>query len=436
MKIYDYEAAFQAWDKTSPAMRRAIASWFQLYYGAEATEESDPSQRVAYTIVNKLVKTVFGEYKTSVESAFVQNVLTRLNGHAKTAMQLALVGGECYIKPCPDKDGFSFTLMGRDQVLIFGRNADGCPTDIGTVERSTRGKFYYTLLERRRVDEQGCLIIENQLYRSLNGQNLGSRVPLTEHPDYENLAAYHRYQVPIWSVGVVQMRTPILNCVDGSQEGVSVYAPAVGLIRNIDRNEAQMNGEFSRGESRVFASADLLRPENGLQDHLFVGLDDDPERVGMTVFSPALRESSYLARKQEYLRNVESVVGLKRGMISDANADDRTATEITASAGDYNLTVMEFQQMWERAMRQTVELCCKIASLYNIAQIKTVPQVTVDWGNGVLYDEEQTWEAYRTMVKDGLLKPEIALGWRFNMPTDTPCQIAAVREKLMPEEAP
>lgn len=434
MNIYDYEAAFGAGDKTSRAMRRAIGEWFDLYYNSQPSPRSDPSQRVAYTVVNKLVKTVFGEYKATADEPFSAGVLQSLEQVARKAVQLALIGGECYLKPCPESDGFSFTLIGRQNVLIFARSSDGMPTDMGTVERSTYANHYYTLLERRWVDGQGYLHMENKLYRSLTGQSLGLPVPLQSHPDYADLPESYCFERPIGSVGLVQVKTPMLNCVDGSCDGVSVYAAAAGLIRNIDRNEAQLSGEFDRGESRIIASADLLRGQEGLQDHLFVGLDDDPEQVGITVFSPALREQSYLARKQDYLRNVESIIGLKRGMLSDANAEDRTATEIAASAGDYSLTVIDFQNMWEQALRETVELCRILAQLYGIAQVKQLPPIRVDWGNGVLYDEDKAWESYRTMVSDGLLRPEVALGWRFDMPAETEEQMAAIRQKLMPEK--
>jgi hypothetical protein len=208
-----------------------------------------------------------------------------------------------------------------------------------------------------------------------------------------------------------------------------VYSAVADLIRNIDENEAQMNGEFSRGESRVIVSADMLR-EGQLQDHLFVGLDEDPEAVGMTVYSPQLRYEAYLARKQEYLRNIETLVGLKRGALCDANEDLRTATEITSSAADYNLTVMELQQMWEAAARKTLALCGVLGKLYGMETGDTT--VSFDWGNGVLHDEDKTWEDYRKMVSDGLLRPEIALGWRFNMPAETQAQQEAIRQRFMP----
>ena len=223
----------------------------------------------------------------------------------------------------------------------------------------------------------------------------------------------------------------MLNCVDGSQEAVSVYAAAAELIGNIDENEAQLSGEFERGQSRIVVSGDMLGAR-GLEDHVFVGLDDDPEHVGITVFAPTLREQSFLARKQEYLRNVESIVGLKRGMLSDANMDERTATEIAASAGDFNLTVIDLQSMWQDAVTMLLELCGKLGQLYGLEGAEVPGSLSVDWGNGVLYDEDKTWEQYRAMVSDGLLKPELALAWRFGKPCDSGADLAKIREELMP----
>jgi len=428
MSIYNYEQAFGAADKTSSAMRKAIERWFQMYYESAATEHTDPCQRIPYTVVNKLVKSVFGEYRAEADTPLGQRVLKSLDEKKRIAMQLALVGGSCYIKPCPNGTGFTFTLVPRNRALIFSADGAGRPTDMGLVEKSVWGNAYYTLLERRSVDAEGYLTIQNKLYRSGDSRNLGAEVPLKNVPAYSNLAESYRFEKPVGSVGLVTMKLPMLNCVDGSNDGVAVYAPAEGLIRNIDRNEAQMNGEFERGESRVFASRDLLDAELGLQDHLFVGLDDDPERVGLTVFSPQLREESYLARKQEYLRNMETLLGLRRGMISDTNMDDRTATEITASAMEYSLTVLDFQHIWQSAVEEVMALCGQLAELYGLP-CRDLGKVRFDWGNGVLYDQEKTWADYMEMVSRGILKPEVALAWRFGM-TDTDEKV--IREKLMP----
>ncbi len=428
MSVYNYEQAFGAWDRTSTPMRKAIDRWFSMYYDSAEDKTSDACQRIPYTVVNKLVKSVFGEYQAKAGTSFGQSILQILDEKKRLALQLALVGGTCYIKPCPVGAGFSFTLVPRNQILIFGRDGNGKPTDVGLVEKRVEDNYFYTLLERRKMDANGYLTISYQLYRSRDGQNLGAEIPLKNVPAYAHLAESYCFRKPVGSVGLTEVKLPILNCVDGSHDGVSVYAAAEGLIRNINRNEAQLNGEFSRGESRIIASKDLLDGQLGLQDHLFVGLDEDPERVGLTIFSPNLREEAYIARKQEYLRDVESLIGLRRGMLSDANVQERTATEITASAAEFSLTVLEFQVMWQQALKDLIALCEILAELYGFAACDA-GEVTVDWGNGTLYDQEKIWADYMEMVDKGILKPEVALAWRFGLAGE---QEQAIREKLMP----
>lgn len=430
MSIYDYESAFGASDKTTKAMKTAVADWFDLYYRSEDTQTEDPCQRVAYTVVSKLMKAIFSEYAVKAEDPVCQSWIDRLNETRQTAAQLAMVGGECYLKPCVASDGFRFTLIPRDRLLVFARNAEGMPCDVGSIQCSALGRYYYTLLERRSVDGNGYLTIENRLYRSGDRSALGVQVALMEHPDYGQLPERFTFGVPLSGVGLVRMKTPMLNCVDGSEDGVSVYAAVAGLIRNIDENEAQLNGEFARGESRVILSRDMLS-DGQLKDHLFVGLDEDPETAGMTIFNPQLRVDAYLARKQEYLRNVESVVGLRRGMLSDADLQDRTATEITSSAGDFNLTVIGLQRMWQDALEQAVALCGKLAALYHLPA-PVDDTFSVDWGNSTLYDEDKTWENYRQMVADGMLAPEVALGWRFGLPAATEAERQSIRSRYMP----
>lgn len=429
MNIYDCQAAFGAWDKTSRAMSGAVKEWFRLYYRDKPAYGEDPCQRIAYTVVSKLVRTVFSEYSVSTDDGFVRQVLSALGDKKEQAVQLALVGGESYLKPWLDGSGFRFTVIPRNHILIFARDPEGQPTDVGTMERSTMGNCYYTLLERRTVDGSGYLTVQNKLFKHHSPDGLGQQVPLAGHPLYADLPESYTYESPVGSVGLVQVKTPMLNCVDGSADGVSVYAAAAGLIHSIDKNEYQLSGEFDRGQSRVFASADLLR-DGQLESHLFVGLDEDPERVGLTVFSPQLREQSFLARKQEYLRNVESLIGLKRGMLCDANVDQRTATEISASEAEHNLTVMDFQAMWEKALRQACGLCATLGRLYGLPGAREAA-VFVDWGNGVLYDEDKLWQDYKDMVARGLLMPEVALGWRFGMKADTAEQRKTIREKYM-----
>jgi len=423
-------------------MRAAIATWFDLYYSDEKTKDVDTSQRIPYTIVRKLTKTVFSEYKATSDDEFVKNILQEISEVSTQAMQMALIGGEALLKPIPtaDKKGFIFAVVPRNNVLVFARDARGELTDIGTLEVTVSGNKYYTLLERRTVDGNGYLTIRYKLFAAYSKDTLGQQVPLSTLPQYEQLQPEFTFTKPVGSIGMVCMKTFYTNCVDGSADGVSVYAAAVGLIRNINRNEAQLNGEFDRGESRVIVSADMLsRDADGnkrLKDNIFVGLDEDPETAGVTIFSPTLREASYLARKQEYLRAVESVIGLKRGLLSEVEAAERTATEITSSAGEYNLTILDLQGIYEKAVLDTVQLCGVLGQMYQIAGAHDVAEdaVVIDFGNGVLYDEAKTYAELKEQVSMGLLQPERLVGWYHNLPCDTPQERAKIRMDYMPND--
>ena len=282
-------------------------------------------------------------------------------------------------------------------------------------------------------------VIKNTLYRSYSENELGQQVALNTLAQYADIPDVYTFPQPIGSVGLILVRVPIENCVDGSKDAVSIYAAAVGLIHNINRNEAQLNGEFERGKSKIVASADMFKKDKhgktSIQDDVFVGLDEDQETLGITIFSPALREASFLARKQDYLRSVEDIISLKRGLLSEVEAVERTAKEITSSEGDYSLTITDFQQMWEKAVFETIRLCGIFGKMYRIpgAHEVTEDQVMISWGNGVLFDEEKTRQRMLSEVQAGLLQPERYLGFTYKLPCDTAAQRARIRKDYMPE---
>lgn len=427
--------AFGAVDITTPQMKKAIKDWYSLYYDDTKDKDSDPCQQIAYTIVRKLTKATFAEYTATSKDDFTGKILDELYGVRNKALQQSLIGGSVLLKPVPVDDGFIFLPVPRNNIKVFGRDAFGNIVDMGTTEESTYGNNYYTLLERRRVDTDG-LTITNRLYASPNKNQLGKPVSLTSIPRYENLA--EELHLPIDSIGLVALNTPVENCVDGSADSVSIYAKAAGLIHNINHNEALINSEFDNGKSRIIASADMFeQKENGckkLDQDLFVGIDEDPADIGITVFSPQLREQSFLNRKNEYLRNVESVIGLKRGLLADVQDVERTATEIASSDGDYNLTIIDFQKAWERTAKALVILCGKLGKLYQVSGAKEYTDVDIsfDWGNGVLFDPDQTFAEDLDLVARGMLKPEYVIAKRYGMPCDTPADLQKVHEKYFP----
>ena len=397
MKSY-LEQAFGRGDVTSARMQAAIREWLNLYYGTQSPGE-DAADRLAVLVVSKLCRTVFAEYESRTAEALAPS-LQALDAVRVQAMQYALVGGECLLKPVLHGRGFDFVPIRRDCYAPLGRDAHGALTGVGTMEVLRHDGRGYLLLERRTAGADG-LTIETRLFE-LAGEALGRELPLATLPATAQLQP--SLLLPgVRGVGLAALRTPLLNCVDGGPDAVAVYAPAAGLMHSAARLEYQMRQEFENGASRVFASEDLLR-EDGygrrtLQDDLFIGLPDDPANVGVTVYSPQLRVEQFLARKQDILRSCESLIGFKRGILS----------EVEAALGKvYGMPGLSFD---------------------------AGKDLTMDWGDGVLFDRTRTWNEYMSMVTSGLLRPELALAWYFDLPHADAAQLAKIRKELMPQAA-
>ena len=355
-----YQDAFGAEDVATPAMRRAILKWFGLYYG-----RGDGLLQLPYTIVRKLSRAVMAEYAPEAALEALP---------AREAMELAMIGGECFIKPVAG-DALRWRCISRGNILVFGRDLWGKPTDVGLIQKTREGKMCYTLLERRQLRVNGDLHITNRLFRASNPGQAGREVPLRSWIRTAQLP--EKTVVPgMEGIGLAHVKMPMTNCVDGSRDGVSVFAPAVELMEAIAENEAQLIGEFRKGQSRLVVSRDML-DRGQLRDELFVALDESPDTVGITVFAPELREQSYLARQQSYLRLVENVIGLKRGLLSQVEAADRTATEITSSEGEYMTTIWELRKAWEAAAEEAM----KIQAVLTGSQYR---KPEIQWGDGIL----------------------------------------------------
>ena len=140
--------------------------------------------------------------------------------------------------------------------------------------------------------------------------------------------------------------------------------------------------------------------------------------------------------KQSYLKACENIIGLKRGILSDVEAVERTAKEISSSEGDYSLSIMDLQRMWYDALLETLritDLWGQALGLCDAQAVDLEQLLSVSWGNGVLYDADKDWADTLSMVEAGLLKPELALAKKYDLPSETPEDLAAIREKYMPE---
>ena len=203
MKSY-LEQAFGRGDVTSARMQAAIREWLNLYYGTQSPGE-DAADRLAVLVVSKLCRTVFAEYESRTAEALAPS-LQALDAVRVQAMQYALVGGECLLKPVLHGRGFDFVPIRRDCYAPLGRDAHGALTGVGTMEVLRHDGRGYLLLERRTAGADG-LTIETRLFE-LAGEALGREVPLAALPATVQLQPNFAAAGGCGAVGLAALRTP------------------------------------------------------------------------------------------------------------------------------------------------------------------------------------------------------------------------------------
>ena len=122
---------------------------------------------------------------------------------------------------------------------------------------------------------------------------------------------------------------------------------------------------------------------------------------------------------------------------SSAGAKQKRAVRVPArssSSAWRTVSIQAGELSLSRALAgQALALCRKLAGLYGLPT--GAGELVIDWGNGVLFDREKAFAETLTLVENGMLRPEIALAWRYGLPWETEQDLAAVRQKYMPVSA-
>ena len=147
------------------------------------------------------------------------------------------------------------------------------------------------------------------------------------------------------------------------------------IVREYDLKQA-----FVGADSTMFDGKDAL-PLNGLFKKIDSGDDSFFE-----VFDPQFRD--YTTRLQELYRRLESEIGTSKGILSDVQTANATATEIKRSMYDTFTIVDDMRSNIEKAMDDFFYACNVLANAYNLSP-QGEYELAFDWSYSLLEDTQQ-----------------------------------------------
>lgn len=390
----------------TPDMIQCIDLWQRMQVGDAPWNAKAASIGVPTGICRELADVSVNEMSIKSDTEKLQEVLDEVKDELNENLQDGLALGSLILKPYLKTDGtVGVEYVTADRFVPIRFADTGRLIDVAFIQqiRKTDTERYYRI-ERHTLTNEG-LMITNKAYIG-NTSSIGRQIPLGSVDLWASMPEELVYPISIMDFGY--FRTPVKNRIDYGYCGVSIYAGAEDLIERIDKQCARLEWEFESGERAVHVDERALKHRKGhvympeLNNRLYRGLDlDAGNQELLKEYSPDFRQSDIIQGLEAYLRQVEFLVGLGYGDLSNVNQVDKTAEEIRASKQRKYNRVHAIQTNLKACIEDLAEAIAFYQGIYN-----TVHSVTVSYDDSILTDEKAAREQDRLDVTMGVMRLE------------------------------
>lgn len=275
-----------------------------------------------------------------------------------------------------------------------------------------------TILAEKKVIQQG---INNPkiYYRWTNYRVQNGNVLITqEYTDEQG----HNVGVPEFWKNILQkqeisnvdrvlfgyLKSPINNRKTNDKYGVPITYGCESTIKEIKDTMKQLCREYKLKEAFVGADITMFNgkdalPVNGLFKKIDSGKDDFFE-----VFDPAFRP--FTDRLEELYRRLEHEIGTSCGILSQAQTQNATATEIKRSMYDTFTIVDDMRSNVEKAMQDFLYSANVLANAYNLSP-QGEYEVDFDWDYSLLEDSQEAFSQLVTAEGKGIISSAELRQW-------------------------
>lgn len=198
------------------------------------------------------------------------------------------------------------------------------------------------------------------------------------------------------------LKSPVNNRSVSDIYGVPITYGCESTIAEIKDTLEQIAREYELKQAFVGADATMFNGKDALPTNgLFKKIDSGDDSF-FEEFSPAIRDSSYYARLQELYQRLEKEVGTSKGILSEVQTQNATATEIKRSMYDTFTLVDDMRSNIEKAMDDFFYACNVLANAYNLSP-QGEYELTFDWSYSLIEDPQQEFSQMMQAESKGIV---------------------------------
>ena len=183
------------------------------------------------------------------------------------------------------------------------------------------------------------------------------------------------------------------------------------ILRQIP-DEYRLKKAFVGASSLLFDGKGRL-PDDGLYKTFEVDtqIGDAPF---WEVFSPEIRHTAYFAGLDYLMGLLEKSIGLNKGVLTDLDTVDATATAIKRSTFDTFNVVDAMRRNLEIGLHQiayAIDVFATGSGVMPKGNGKAGYELAFEWSYGLLENTQETWSQYMGALSAGVLRPEEVRAW-------------------------
>lgn len=196
------------------------------------------------------------------------------------------------------------------------------------------------------------------------------------------------------------LKSPVNNRNASDTYGVPITYGCDATINEIKETLRQIVREYDLKQAFVGADATMFNGKDALPlNGLFKKIDSGDDSF-FEVFDPQFRD--YTTRLQELYRRLESEIGTSKGILSDVQTANATATEIKRSMYDTFTIVDDMRSNIEKTMEDFFYACNVLANAYNLSP-QGEYELAFDWSYSLLEDTQQEFSQMMQAESKGIV---------------------------------
>ena len=425
----------------SQSMSNAIDLWAAIYAGrAPWINKACKSMNLGTSIAATYAMMATIEFETSVDDPVLDEDYQKIAENIRAYAEYGCAKGGLAAKPYIDDNGdIAIDVIQAEHFFPVAFDTKGKSTAAVFVDRHVEGRRVYTRTETHEFKGDRYMVT-NRAFLKENVVDLteqtdfGKEVPLGSVAAWKDLApkvTFKDVERPLFAY----FKVPGANPIDAASPlGVSVYAKAVNLIKEADKQYSRILWEYEAKEAMIFADTNLFfidgkdkkrkLPKGGERLYNLLNLPTG-DKESIKPYSPDIRDTSLFHGLDQLLKRIEYNVGFSAGTISDPNTVDKTATEIVSSKQRMYATVKDIQKSLQQFLE---DLMYAVAARLAIEGTYTNMdyEMTFNWDDSIVVDKNTELAEMRQDALSNFIRPEYYVAKKYGVTVEE-------ARKMMPE---